>query len=349
MKKITALILVLSIIAVFASGVSFGNEVREFTDDCGRTVEIPEEVSAIAVTGPLSQLYVLPLCADKLVGRSAAFSDGAAKYFDDSVLALPVLGQLHGGKGTMNLEALLAAAPQIVLDVGEGKDSLAFDFDLLSEQTGIPFIHIDATVETAPEAYRQLGELTGDSEKAEQLAQWCESCCSEVMDIMEKVDEDGARKSILYCLGDKGQNVLAEKSYHAETLNLVADNAAKLDNAVSSGMGNEVDMEQILLWNPEVIIFAPDSFYSGAADETLWQQLDAVKEGRYYETPFGPYGWLASPPSVQRYLGLIWLTDLLYPDYCTYDLKEAVTEYYSLFYGYDLTDADYAELMKNAG
>ena len=165
---------------------------------------------------------------------------------------------------------------------------------------------------------------------------------------MAKVDADGARKNIVYCLGDKGLNVLAQGSFHAETLNMLGNNVAELTEVVSSGLGNEVDAEQLILWNPDVIIFAPDSVYDSVGTDPVWQQLDAVKSGQFYKTPVGPYGWLASPPSVQRYLGMLWLGALLYPDYAEYDLQEKVTEYYGLFYGYELTDADYAALTANS-
>ena len=103
-----------------------------------------------------------------------------------------------------------------------------------------------------------------------------------------------------------------------------------------------------MLWDPEVIIFAPDSIYDKVANDSTWANLKAVKNHSYYKTPFGPYGWLQSPPSVQRYLGMLWLTSLLYPDYCSYDFQEKVTEYYSLFYDYDLSDEEYKELTKDA-
>ena len=73
----------------------------------------------------------------------------------------------------MDLEALLAAAPDIVIDIGEPKESIGADLTALTEQTGIPFLHVDATVRTAPEAYRILGKLLGREETAEELAQWC--------------------------------------------------------------------------------------------------------------------------------------------------------------------------------
>ena len=42
---------------------------------------------------------------------------------------------------------------------------------------------------------------------------------------------------------------------------------------------------------------------------------------------------------------MLWLTDLLYPEYADFDLKTEVTEYYKLFYGYELSDADYSEFV----
>ena len=35
--------------------------IRQFTDSIGRTVAVPAEISKIAISGPLSQVYILPL------------------------------------------------------------------------------------------------------------------------------------------------------------------------------------------------------------------------------------------------------------------------------------------------
>lgn len=330
------------------AGANASAETREFTDSTGRTVTLPARITRIAITGPLSQVYILPLAGDMLVGVSNAYAEDAALYLPAYIFEKTEIGQLYGGKGEMDLEALLAAAPDVVIDIGEAKKTTADDLTALTEQTGIPFIHIDATVATAPEAYRILGKLLGREEKAEELAVWCENTYAMIADMMMKVDAAGARKTLLYCLGDKGVNVIAEGSFHAETINFMSDNLAVVEEVVSSGAGNEVDLEQILLWNPDVIIFAPDSCYENIASSTQWQGIGAVSRGDFYKTPTGPYGWLSSPPAVQRYLGMLWLGDLLYPEYSEYDLQTAVTEYYRLFYGCDLTDDMYQELMTNA-
>ncbi len=321
---------------------------RKFTDSTGRTVTIPETVTKIAVSGPLTQVYVLPLCPEMMVGFASEFSEDASAYIPKKYLDLPQLGQLYGGKGEMDLEALIAADPDVVIDVGEAKDTIVEDMDSLTEQTGIPFVHIDATVETAPEAYRKLGELTGKTDKAEELAKWCEKTYKTVSDMMKKVEADHNKKTMLYCLGDAGVNVIAKDSFHGETINLLATNVAVIKDVVPSGDGNEIDIEQIMNWDPEVIVFSPDSIYDTVGKDSSWSGVTAIRTGNYYKVPSGPYGWLSSPPSVQRYLGLIWLGELLYPDYTEYDLKAEVKDYYKLFYDCDLTDEMYEDLVKDA-
>jgi len=352
MKRFLVFLLVLAILLVSTACGSTASpdsgKTGEFTDSTGRTVTIPAEISKIAITGPLSQVYILPLAGDLLVGVCNEFSADAALYLPEDIFSKTEIGQLYGGKGEMDLEALLAAAPDLVIDIGEPKDSIAADLTALTEQTGIPFVHVDATVTTAPEAYRTLGKLLGREEKAEELAQWCEKTFANITAMMEKVDADGNRAELLYCLGDKGVNVIAEGSFHAETINMMSRNLAVIEDVFPGGLGNEVDLEQILLWDPEMIIFAPDSCYDAVATDPQWQSVSAIAGGNYFKTPEGPYGWLSSPPAVQRYLGMLWLGALLYPDYTQYDLQEEITDYYKLFYGCDLTDAMYQDLIANA-
>ena len=347
MKKNITLFLVLSLLlcACGQANITPAGETQEFTDSTGRTATLPASITKIAISGPLSQIYILPLAGDLLVGVSTAYAEDAQSYLPAYIYEKAEIGQLYGGKGEMDLEALLSAAPDVVIDIGEPKKTTADDLSALTEQTGIPFIHIDATVATAPEAYRILGKLLGREEQAEELAVWCEDTHAMIAAMMAKVDADGARKTLLYCLGDKGVNVIARGSFHAETINFMSDNLAVIEDVVSSGAGNEVDLEQILLWNPDVLIFAPDSCYEDIAASEQWQSLGAVARGEFYKTPSGPYGWLSSPPAVQRYLGMLWLGELLYPGYAEYDLQEKVTEYYKLFYGCDLTSEMYQNLI----
>ena len=315
-----------------------------FTDSVGRQVELPKNIEKIAVSGPLAQIAVFALAPDKLAGVASAWDESAKQYVDEKYYNLPQLGQLYGGKGELNLETLLASGVQVVIDVGEPKDTVVEDLDGLQEQTGIPFVHITATTETMGDAYRMLGQLLNMPAEAETLAAYCETTYSRTIEIANSVE----KANLLYCLGDAGLNVIAQGSYHAEVIDLLSNNLAVVDEPSSKGSGNEVDMEQILAWNPDIILFAPGSVFSAAGDDAIWQQVNAIKNGTYYEVPFGPYNWLGFPPSVQRYLGMMWMAQLLYPETAQYDLFAEVQNYFNLFYHCDITQEQYDALIANS-
>ena len=121
-------------------------------------------------------------------------------------------------------------------------------------------------------------------------------------------------------------------------------NAADMDSILATG-GDEVSMEQILIWNPEIVILAPDSCYDDIYGDKLWARVDAVKNRRVYEVPIGPYNWLDRPPSVQRVLGILWLGNIVYPEQYDFDIAEKAQEFYRLFFRYDLSAEEARELL----
>lgn len=346
LAMLLAVVMVLSLAACGAqSSPQTDDTTRVFTDSVGREVEVPAQIDKVALSGPMAQIVLFALCPDKLVGVSNAWSTEAEQYLDEKYFTMPEIGQLYGGKGELNPETLLQSGAQIVIDVGEPKGSIAEDLDALQEQTGIPFVHITATTETTGDAYRMLGDLLNMKDEAETLAAYCEK----VYDRTVSIAGSAEKANVLYVTGDMGQNVIAAGSYHAEILDLLTNNLAVVDEPSSKGTGNEVSMEQILTWDPDVVIFAPESIYDTVADDAAWQSVTAIKNGAYYEVPFVPYNWMGFPPSVQRYLGMMWLSKVLYPDATAeYDLFSDVQEYYKLFYHCDLTQAQFDALVANS-
>lgn len=354
-KRLLTLLLVLVMsLSLFACGqkqqpdaVDDGTQTettRVFTDSCGREVTVPADIQKIAVSGPLAQMVVFAIAPDKMVGVANAWDESAKAYFDAKYLELPLLGQLYGGKGELNLETLLAAAPDVVIDVGEPKDSMAEDLDALQEQTGIPFVHIDAYLASMDDTYAMLGDLLAMPNEAQGLADYCRYAYDKVKAIADSVE----KVNLLYVTGEEGLNVIAKGSYHAEVIDMLCNNLAVVDEPSSKGTGNEVDMEQILNWNPDAAIFAPGSIYSTVADNENWQTIPAIRDGRYYEVPMGPYNWMGFPPSVQRILGMQWMAKVLYPDAADYDMYETTQTYFQLFYHCDLTAEQYAALTAHS-
>ncbi|MEG1547630.1 MAG: ABC transporter substrate-binding protein [Clostridia bacterium] len=320
------------------------NGTVQFTDSVGRAVEVPKNITSIAVSGPLAQIAIFALAPDKLVGIASEWDASAEEFLDTQYYNLPLLGQLYGGKGELNLETLLSSGAQVVIDIGEPKKTIIEDLDALEEQTGIPFVHITATLTTMSEAYRKLGELLGMEDEAEKLAVYCEKAYARTTQIAGAVE----KANLLYCLGDNGLNVIAKGSYHAEVIDMLSNNIADVAEPSSKGTGNEVDMEQILKWNPDIILFAPGSIYATVKTDKTWQDVAAIKNGNYYEVPAAPYNWMGFPPSVQRYLGMMWMAKLLYPDAAQYDMYAEVSEYFDLFYHCDITQQQYDALVANS-
>lgn len=317
---------------------------RTFTDSTGREVTIDAQIDRIAVSGPLAQQVLFALAPDKMIGIATEWDSSAEQYLATEYYNLPVLGQLYGGKGEMNLEELLSAAPQIVIDVGESKGAVGEDMDALQEQTGITFVHVSATLSTMGDAYRMLGELLDMEEEAERLATYCEDVYSGIIETVESVE----KANLLYVTGEEGLNVIAQGAYHGEVIDLLGNNLAVMADPSSKGSGNEVDMEQILTWNPDVIIFSDESIYDTVGSDPMWQTVTAISTGKFYEVPAGPYNWMGFPPSVQRLLGMLWMTELLYPEATDYDLFEEVRTFYDLFYHCELTQEQFNALMSNS-
>jgi len=356
MKKVSALLLALVLCVSLPAACSAnptpaasnspapsGSAAVSFTDDAGRAVQIPSpsDITKIAPSGSVALMYLMAVAPDLLGTTANKYADSDAKYIPPSLLDLPVVGQFYG-TDDINYESIAAIGPQLVIDIGAPKDTVAEDMDSISANIGVPAIHITATTQNTPDVFRTLGKLLGREDKGEQLAEFCEKILSQTDDVMAKVGNHKA--NVLYCLGSDGLNVIANGSYQASTLDYVANNLAVVDSPAAQGTGNTSNLEQISAWNPDIILFGPNSVYQAVATDPTWNKMRAISSGSYYQVPEGPYNWMSSPPSINMYLGLIWLPKVLYPQYATYDLYSEVQQYYNLFYGYNLTQADFDAL-----
>ncbi|WP_455718676.1 ABC transporter substrate-binding protein [Anaerosporobacter sp.] len=314
-----------------------------FTDSAGREVEIPSNITRIAASGSLAQIVLFSVDPDKLIGLASEFSDNAKSYIDEKYYDLPILGQFYGQE-TFSAEAVVNANPQVIIDIGETKDTIEEDMDTIQKQTGIPTIFIEATLETMPTAYRTLGELLDKETECEELATYCEDTWNDAKEKSDSIKEED-RVKVFYAEGDTGLQTEPKGSIHADVIDLVgATNVTDIESTSSKGL-EQVSMEQIMLWDPDVILFAPDSIYSSVKEDKTWSELDAVKYNRVYEIPIGPYNWMGRPPSINRIIGIKWLGNLLYPDIFDYDMVEETQKFYKLFYHSTISEEQAKELM----
>lgn len=347
-RALRGLLMSLIVVLLLVTSACAGPEaVRHFTDSAGREVAVPETVSRVAPSGPLAQIILYTLCPDKLAGIAADFSKEARIYVNEKYWGLPKFGQFYGKNANLNMEALIAAAPEVIIDVGEAKKTIREDMDGLQKQLKIPTVFVKATLDTLPEAYILLGSLTGDSDRAAFLADYCRERLSRAASAREAL-KDRKRIRVYWASGKTGLNTNARGSFHAEVLEKAgAENVADVEPN-SKGSGSIVSMEQVLAWDPDVILADSESLRELITTDGLWKDIRAVKEGRVYKIPSAPYSFVANPPSVNRLMGVQWLGHLLYPSLYAFDLAQEVQDFYKLFYSIYLNAKDYAEIMKHA-
>ncbi len=88
---------------------------------------------------------------------------------------------------------------------------------------------------------------------------------------------------IYYAEGPSGLETEPAGSWHAQVIDMVGgNNVAKVE--IKEGKGkSEVSIEQLLLWDPEIIISWDDErggYYSGILKDPAWKDITAVKKGR---------------------------------------------------------------------
>ncbi|MBO4832202.1 MAG: ABC transporter substrate-binding protein [Oscillospiraceae bacterium] len=356
MKKLLSLFLAACMLACLLTGCGIKKahidpdvETVVFTDSAGRSVEVPADITRVAPSGAVATMFLASVCPEYMVCISSTPSRSQYEYLDKGLLTLPTTGQLYGSKSTINLESLLSAQPQVIIDLGDAKDGISRDMNSLQNQTNLPVVFIEADLPHMAEAFRMLGQLISSrADRCEELASYVEETVSLASERSAMIPEQ-ERVSVMYTTGVSGLNTNALGSTQAQVIDLIgADNAIVVDDVSNKGGGNAINMEQLYNFDPDVILFTTGSMYGTAADDPAWSQLRAVKTGAYYEIPGLPYNWMSSPPSMNMLLGVRWLGNLLYPEYYDYDMAEEAMRAYRLLWNYELTREQAEAMLLNS-
>lgn len=322
------------------------------TDDAGRQLTIPgpDYLKTVYVTSPIGFIYIYTLALDKLAGTPIKFSEQELEYMNPACAKLPFLGGTQVGK-ELNREAILDSGTQVIFSITSSKtrETDISTADELQKQLGIPVVIMDGSMDNITNTYTFLGEILGVEKRADELSSYCADVFDNVSKAIETLSDE-KRVRVYYAEGSDGLSTEPDTSSHAEVLKYAgAKNVADI-KATGGGM-SEVSLEQVLTWSPDVIITWENyrgGAYSIIKEDLDWGKLDAVKNGRVYTMPNTPFSWMDRPASVNRFLGIQWVSNLLYPETYDIDIKIVTKEFYRLFYSVELTDAQVDKLVQNA-
>lgn len=309
------------------------------SDALGRTVTVPDDPSRIVLAGRAvallaNALYLFPDVSERVVAVGKT-NQGLGDFFpvlDDNAADKSRLGQSAGA------EEVLAREPDLVILKNYMRDSLGEAI----ETAGVPVVYLE--LET-PEQYnrdvRIIGQILGQPERAEEVVEAFERRRSQLAEVTSEVEKpDVVLLSVSGRGGSSSFRVAPEGWMQGTQVELGGGNPIWFDRSLSPGW-NEVQFEQIALWDPDVIVLVS---YGRPAEEVRaqiesdaqWRTLQAVQEDRVLAMPADYHSW--GQPDTRWILGAEWLAHALHAEEFDEPFGERIYTFFNEFYGMDRSE-----------
>lgn len=259
---------------------------RIITDSTGRDVEIPSRVESIVCVGVGALRYSCYMdAADLVVGvEDYEVKEGMSRLYNyvnfDKFKDLPVTGT----NGEPNIEEIITAGPQVIVM----SSYASADADDLQAKSGIPVVMVpgsDTTLDdNAYETIRIMGELYGKEDRAQELTAYLKGIQKDLDDRTADIPEEDKPSVYVAGVSFKGAHGFEGTEAYYGPFELI--HANNLANTTDQTGAFDIDLEQVLTWDPEIIFldFNGMSLINEdyADNPDYYQNLTAVKEGKVY-------------------------------------------------------------------
>lgn len=312
------------------------------TDQAGNVLEIQQPVRrVISAYGPSTAVIYSINAGDRLVAASylgARDPQGAAAMEQIDPRFPELVGDDYFSQSEFNLEQAATLEPDLV--IGGARSGWA---DSIS-QIGIQVFLMEAeTPDQLKETMLLVGQLFGPHAFAQAQA-WV----SYYDWVIENITRETAyltsqeRIRVLFT-GTEPLRVASGEMYQTDILEAAGGISVSSD---LSGYWNDINLEQVAIWEPDVIIVPPYGGASVAAitDSAEWQILSAVQAENVFRMPKLVVPW--DTPAPDSVLGIIWMANRLYPGLINLDCSEEATYFYNTFYNYAIPGEELAAICQ---
>lgn len=260
----------------------------------------PPPFRRIYAAGPPAEVLLHALAPERMAGWTAQKSPKALALFDEPSRRLPVLGGINGRGRPVSAEQLLQRKVDLIVDAGRVNAKLLSTAEETAKRLGIPYLLLDGRLAQAPAQIRLLGGILASphTERLAALAQTALDFAAE-----RAKSRRAAPPAVYLARGEDGLETGRNRSIHTETIAMLGARSMG-DSLEGSGGLAKVPFEQILQWQPETILTQDDRFYRRVQADPLWRGVKAVQNRRVFLLPRLPYGWIDSPPGINRLPGL---------------------------------------------
>ncbi|MDR3271838.1 MAG: ABC transporter substrate-binding protein [Peptococcaceae bacterium] len=323
---------------------------RTIVDISGTEMEIPAIVESVADGAAWHHEHVITLgggnkiTATNVTANARPWMFKIAPKLANAAFAFDMSGT------KINTEELLKADPDIVF-MTLGVDSLAQATTL-----GIPVIQVTdgGTVEGLKEEIRLTGFVLGAEEykSAQAYVKYLDERAALIASRVSDIKPED-KPTVLHIANldplavDGTDNIINEWIKLAGGVNVVD----------FAGMNKEVSIEQVMQWDPDIIIIGRILSNTSTSGTTVsnssidqvfgnsnWSGLTAVKERRVYENADGVFSW--DRRAAEFVLQFQWAAKLLYPElFSDIDMVKEIKYYFNTFAHYSISDEDAQKML----
>lgn len=256
------------------------------TDGAGRQVEVPEKVESIVCVGVGALRYTCYMgAADLVIGvEDYETKAGISRLYNyvnfDKFKDLPVIGT----NGEPYTEEIVKLAPDVIVM----SKSASVEADDLQAKTGTPVVVVpgsDSTLDDdAYETISVLGVLYGMEERAIQLTAYLKGLHQDLENRTKDIPDSEKPSVYVGGVSFKGHHGFEGTEAGYGPFELI--HAKNLADATGRKGAFNIDLEQVLSWDPDIIFldfngmgFIQEDY---AKNPDYYNSLTAVQEGRVY-------------------------------------------------------------------
>lgn len=260
---------------------------------CRPAVQVKGDVIA---AGQPAALLIWAVGRERLAGWPRKPDAECLAGMAPGAAALPELGGLAGPGRQAGLEAIAALHPRLIIDYGDTDPGNVELGQRVQARLNVPWTLIDGALPRIPDAFRRAGELLDERGRGESLADEAET-------ILGRWRDAAQGGSFYYARGADG----LETGFRGALATEVLEGAGWTNVAVGATDIGRVTHEQVVAWDPDILVTLNEKFARAALRSDLWRRRPNGNLRRILLLPDRPFGWIDRPPSVNRLLGCAWL------------------------------------------
>ena len=350
LKTVLALLLIV-VLMVLVNGCSSEKPAEKesvptkvVTDFLGREAKIPAKVERIGC------LYAFSGHVTAMLGRGddmVAVVNGLKRDKLLTEMVPSIKEALVPKSGAINIEELIRANPDFVFVQTDTAQNPGETEKL--DKAGIPYLAVDfRNMKEQQAIIEMIGQAIGREEKAKKYITYYNDCIDLVTKRVSELPK--AKKVRVYhsvneaVRTDRPDTLPADWTQAAGAINVSLDKKIR-----QSGDKSYTSLEQIYLWDPDVIIANEQGVAKYILETPQWAGLRVVKTRKVYQMPNGVSRW-GHPGSLETPLALLWTAKTLYPElFEDIDMVRETQQFYREFWSFNVSDEVAEQILSGEG